>query len=455
MVVLAASIVTKSGKALVSRQFLDMTRIRIEGLLAAFPKLVKQGKQHTYVETDNVRYLYQPLESMYLVLVTNKGSNILEDLETLRLCGKVVPEYVHALEEEAVSEAAFSLLFAFDEIICEGYKENVTVGQVVQNTEMESHEEKLHKMIIASKIAETREAMQRKAGEIDKRKLEARAGAGARPARAARAWARAAPGDRGPRGRRPRAALPPAALAAPVFISVDERLSAVLSKDGGLQSMEVQGTMSLTVGEEAAARLRVTLGGASAAQPGFQFKTHPNIDKALYADGGVLALKVPDRPFPVGAPLGVLKWRFQTDDESLAPLSINCWPSVSGGQSYVNIEYQAQAPFDLHGVEIAIPVPGGQGAPQINQIDGDWRFDQRRSQLIWTIELIDASNANGALEFVTPAADAGAYFPVEVSFTAKKTFCNISVEGVESVLDGSPIKYAAQALLATEEYVVE
>jgi hypothetical protein len=40
---------------------------------------------------------------MYLVLVTNKASNILEDLETLRLCGKVVPEYVVPLEEDAVS----------------------------------------------------------------------------------------------------------------------------------------------------------------------------------------------------------------------------------------------------------------------------------------------------------------------------------------------------------------
>jgi hypothetical protein len=91
MVVLAASIVSKNGKgaclahgrcisgagggdhsaltgprscpaALVSRQYMDMSRIRIEGLLAAFPKLVGTGKQHTFVETENVRYVYQPLE---------------------------------------------------------------------------------------------------------------------------------------------------------------------------------------------------------------------------------------------------------------------------------------------------------------------------------------------------------------------------------------------------------
>jgi hypothetical protein len=69
---------------------MDMSRIRIEGLLAAFPKLVGSGKQHTYVETENVRYVYQPMESLFLLLVTNKQSNILEDLETLRLISKLV-----------------------------------------------------------------------------------------------------------------------------------------------------------------------------------------------------------------------------------------------------------------------------------------------------------------------------------------------------------------------------
>ena len=62
------------------------------------------------------------LQGLYLLLVTNKASNILEDLETLRLLAKVVPEYVTDLHEEAIATAAFDLIFAFDEVISLGHK---------------------------------------------------------------------------------------------------------------------------------------------------------------------------------------------------------------------------------------------------------------------------------------------------------------------------------------------
>ena len=93
---------------------MQMTRVRVEGLLAAFPKLVGNGKQHTYVETENVRYVYQPLEcgTMYLLLVTTKGSNILEDLDVLRLLAKTLPEYTQGqVDEEGGACAAVDLIY--------------------------------------------------------------------------------------------------------------------------------------------------------------------------------------------------------------------------------------------------------------------------------------------------------------------------------------------------------
>lgn len=38
----------------------------------------------------------------------------------------------------------------------------------------------------------------------------------------------------------------------------------------------------------------------------------------------------------------------------------------------------------------------------------------RRSCLVWSLELVDASNKSGSMEFVVPAAQADAFFPIEV-----------------------------------------
>lgn len=162
MVVLSAAICTKGGKALMSRQFVEMTRIRIEGLLAAFPKLMgSENKQHTFIETESVRYVYQPLDGMYLLIITNRASNIVEDLDTLRLLSKVVPNVTGTagnLTEDKVIDKAFDLIFAFDEVITTGgHRENINLQQIRTNMEMESHEEKLHNMIKMSKMESARD----------------------------------------------------------------------------------------------------------------------------------------------------------------------------------------------------------------------------------------------------------------------------------------------------------
>eukprot|EP00934_Nitzschia_sp_Nitz4_P007439 Nitzschia sp. Nitz4//scaffold150_size53981//41239//43164//NITZ4_006684-RA/size53981-augustus-gene-0.13-mRNA-1//-1//CDS//3329537092//7429//frame0 len=174
MVVLSVSVVSRQGKALVSRQFVEMNRLRVEGLLAAFPKLVGlSNKQHTYVETDSVRYVYQPLENnLYLLLITTKASNIVEDLGTLRLLAKVVPDVAGGLQEHAINESAFELIFAFDEVLTAGgYKEEASLSSIRTNLLMDSHEEKIAKALQQSKEEQARQEMQQKAKLLQEQKM--------------------------------------------------------------------------------------------------------------------------------------------------------------------------------------------------------------------------------------------------------------------------------------------
>ena len=41
----------------------------------------------------------------------------------------------------------------------------------------------------------------------------------------------------------------------------------------------------------------------------------------------------------------MLKWRAAGADEGALPLAVTCWPSLSGGDAYVNLEYEARAAF--------------------------------------------------------------------------------------------------------------
>ncbi|KAL0709205.1 hypothetical protein Bca4012_016183 [Brassica carinata] len=498
MGVLSTAIVTKSGKVLVSRQYVDMSRVRIEGLLAAFPKLVGMGKQqHTYFETESVRYVYQPIEALFLLLVTTKQSNILQDLDTLRLLSKLVPEYCVSLDEEGICGAYSELISAFDEVISLGNKENVTVAQVKQYCEMESHEEKLHKLVMQSKINDTKDVMKRKANEIDKSKIEKTRGAkggfssmgsmgsarldssfndlnisqgggsGAgfgmvsdfdplttKAKDRSRSSVTAPPKSSGmklgksgknqlmeslkaegediiedvkPTGTgQTRAAVPPPTD--PFTLTVEEKLSVEMRRDGEISSFDMQGTLSLRIlnQEDGFVQVQIETGG----NPEIIFRTHPNINRELFNSESILGLKRPDQPFPTGQGgdgVGLLRWRMERADESMVPLTINCWPSVSGNETYVSIEYEASSMFDLTNVIISVPL---RDAPIVKQCDGNWRYDSRNSVLEWSILLIDNSNRSGSMEFVVPPVDSSVFFPISVQFATFHTYSGLKVTGI-------------------------
>ncbi|KAF1942919.1 hypothetical protein EJ02DRAFT_344414 [Clathrospora elynae] len=149
-----------------------MQRSRIEALLASFPKLADSGTQHTICEQDNVRYVYQPLDELYMVLITNLQSNILQDINSLHLFAQVVSSICKSLDEREILKNAFELLTSFDEIVTLGYRENLTMSQIKTFLDMESHEERIQEIIARNKELEASEERKRRAKQLEMQRKE-------------------------------------------------------------------------------------------------------------------------------------------------------------------------------------------------------------------------------------------------------------------------------------------
>lgn len=493
-----------------SRQFVEMTRTRIEGLLAAFPKLMNTGKQHTFVETESVRYVYQPLEKLYMVLITTKNSNILEDLETLRLFSRVIPEYCRVLEESEISEHCFDLIFAFDEIVALGYRENVNLAQIRTFTEMDSHEEKVFRAVRETQEREAKAEMRRRAKELQQARRDAErqgkkapgfggfgsstvsgssavsmitdtiiepekpkiTSAPARPSGPSKALKLGAKGKEvenfvdklksegetittstaGKRSVEAAKVLTPPVNVESVHMKIEEKMTMLCGRDGGLQNLEVHGIITLRVTDEKFGRIRIHVENED--KKGIQLQTHPNVDKKLFTTDSIIGLKNQEKSFPLNNDVGVLKWRLQTTDESLIPLTINCWPSESANGCDVNIEYELQEEnLELNDVVISIPLPSGVGAPVIGDLDGEYRHDSRRNILEWCLPVIDAKNKTGSLEF-SIAGQPSDFFPVHVCFVSKRNYCNIQVTKVSHVDNGNPMRFSTETALLIDKYEI-
>lgn len=507
MVLIAATVCTKSGKALISRQFVEMTKARIEGLLAAFPKLMTGGRQHTFVETESVRYVYQPLDKLYMLLITTKASNILEDLETLRLFSRVVPEYCTQLTEAEVINQAFNLLFAFDEIVALGYRESVNLAQVRSFVEMDSHEEKIYQAVRQTQEREAANRMRERAKELQKERLEAAKRGGMPrsqisfgtnmssssmssanidamadktppPARDTRPANRSAMklGSRGTdaesfvsklrnEGDTVASAANPTQTGQvvkpnkpnqkDVHLRFEERLSLTAGRDGDIQNFELSGLLTLRIMNEQFGRINVQVDNKDS-RP-LQLQTHPNVDKEAFRSRGTIALKQPQRPFPLNTDVGVLKWRLaasSSTDSKLAPLSVNCWPSEGpGGSCDVNIEYELeQDHLELADVNITIPLPSGNAAPVVHQWEGS--YTQKGRTLIWNIPLISSSQKTGTLEFTVTPAIPSDFFPLNISWTSETSCAMLTATKVGQAEDGSPVDFSQEVSFHADKYEI-
>ncbi|ETV83953.1 hypothetical protein H257_03332 [Aphanomyces astaci] len=529
MVVLSAALLSKNGKVMVARQFVEVSRIRLEGLLTAFPKLLaSETRQHTFIDTESVRYVYQPIESYFLLLITNKTSNIVEDLHTMQLLAKLVPDICGPLTEAHIRDKQFDLVFGFDELLTAGgHAEQINLQQIRTNLEMESHEEKLHLMIQKTKLENAtadrkRQEVRIKEEQREKARQERAAGISAKasgyagfgsgyasPTAASSSYSsQSSFGASTPKEYTPEPLkapapslsskssgmklgggskqgssfldamaaeddlqdIPPVTSAAssiaaepklpdavgstdPVSLAIEEKVSVQLNRDGAVEQLEVKGSLFVAGHDPDSSACRLHLRHSSA--NGVNFQTHPKVDKKLFEAQSILALKDDTKPFPPSR-VAVLRWAIKTQDEAFLPLNITCWPEEeSNGKTTVSLEYSMDRDnMVLENVVIQIPT-GVVDPPHVSQIDGEYRHNPTDHVVLWRIPSISSSNNSGSLEFTIRGTNLDAYFPIQVSFYSRTTYCDLAVDHVLKTSDQSPVQYGFDQLLSTESYVVQ
>ncbi|BFZ53077.1 coatomer subunit delta [Savitreella phatthalungensis] len=530
MVVLAASVVTRSGKAVLSRQFREMPKARVEALLAALPGLLSSaGSQHTTVETDHVRYVYQPLEELNMVLITNKASNILQDISTLHLFAQIVTSLCRQCNEQEILRHAFDIIEAFDEVCSMGHRENLTLPQIKNFLEMDSHEERVQEIIEKNKELEATEERKRRAKQLEQQRKEMQRrglnapgmsdqfrstsssgpytsiprqesftsapSAPSAPAFQSKLTKSAPPRGKGlALGRKSKQSdlfeavrteaesvplmIPdePAAAPAPpeiptstrptdmeaVHVKLTETLEARANRDGGLESVDVKGDLSLLISDREKAKCKVAC--AVENSHNVALKTHPNVDKSAFANDSIIALKDVQKAFPIDTTIGVLRWRHTLAASQAAavelPVTLTCWPSPSDdGALQLTLEFEQSSSVtgSLEDVTVTVPLgSAGDTDPQIGETSvGSVEvvgLETGEPSLVWRLGDLDAQDGpvSAALELTFQSTGSDDLFPITCAYNNPASpFANIDVLDVldATAQQSSPLTFSKESAI--------
>ena len=208
-----------------------------------------------------------------------------------------------------------------------------------------------------------------------------------------------------------------------IIATVDERISAKLSRDGILQSFSVKGDLQLRISDPALTKVKLDL----VANPvhGAQFKTHPNVDKVQFNNSKIIQLKDISKGFPANNSVGVLRWSATApaDASGVLPITFTVWVNKGSDESFtINAEYEMTGSDSLHDVVVTIPYSTSE--PAISSFDAV--YEVSGDSLEWSIGTVE-SNATGAFEFEAQAEDEAEFFPMSVRFSKSKPFVDVDV----------------------------
>lgn len=188
----------------------------------------------------------------------------------------------------------------------------------------------------------------------------------------------------------------------PVKVDIEEKITADLQMEGGLESDVVcNGSFQVTFLDPAKGDL-VCFKLASQS-PEFKYKVHPNMNKASHANN-ILELRDVKNAFKANVPAPLVKWQMKSSDENFLPINLTCWPTSTSDGCQLVLEFElTDDSVILEDVHIRFPAPPSSRPSIANAEPGEAVYDAGSQQVHWQIPVIDKSEGTGTLEFTASA----------------------------------------------------
>ena len=175
MSILSTIICTLSGRLLFCRQnpppyIPPMTKRDIYNHMVSFIRNYNPKSQTTLIENESYRYVYLPLNShsIYLVIITSNTSNIISDMNVLKLSHRAIIDICKNVTENSIIEKGIDIVMSLDEIVFNGLQYSKNIYDVKTKVNMIKFDIKEIKEIQREQREKEREIMKKQMEEMEK-----------------------------------------------------------------------------------------------------------------------------------------------------------------------------------------------------------------------------------------------------------------------------------------------
>jgi coatomer subunit delta len=239
-----------------------------------------------------------------------------------------------------------------------------------------------------------------------------------------------------------------------VHITVAETISAKLTREGALRSFEVKGDLQLRISDPAFTKLKLDL--LTNQSHSIQFRTHPNVDKGLFASSNIIQLKDTSKRFPAHNSIGVLRWRVASagsENADILPITFTVWVNRGSDSTTVTVEYELTGSDSLR--DVAVTIPYGATEPTVSSFDAI--YEVSGDSLDWNIGTVDESNPTGSFEFESTGGDVdeNEFFPMSVRFSKMSPFVDVDVSNITLLEMDEAVRFSKDIKSIAEGYMIE